>query len=394
MSALDDQLENFAEYLGMGIVALLLALFALISYKKQRSRALLYFSISWLSFFIFSVLDSVISILPSVFWFQFSYAFIIPLNPVFLLAFIDETMNEHLGLKKMVIAFSAWAMLATFMFSINWEWSGSDYITVNPSMYIWYIEISNVDLSLVSIGFGYWAIKTYLGAPSILRPLTNKLFILGIAALISIPLEISANSTLLAIQSILAIVIAFGTILIIRKEPRIIHILPYKVYKLIIASRAGEVFYAKEWANMKPRKKVLLIKEKEEEPQKEGVASILDNQFLSSFMTAIRDAFTHSRSTGNVDLGALESLNLSYAKMLLEMRHLPISIILLASRVSLSLKKSLSDFSDEFMKIYNDCFYGDDDLPCNKLIDIADKFSEVKMKPLLEKYFWNIPIFE
>ena len=112
--------ENFLLNLGSAVVIsavmIVISFIALRIYTDQKSRMMLYFFFSWFVFGSFIIVSTLVAVvLESVVIFQLAYTFLFPLNTIFWFAFIDEAMNEKIGIKKMIFAFSVFSFIAAFV---------------------------------------------------------------------------------------------------------------------------------------------------------------------------------------------------------------------------------------------------------------------------------------
>ncbi len=371
-SLTEDQLLMFGVTAAIGTALIVISVIALGIYAKQKSRLLLYFFLSWVSFGVFIVMsDGIATVMKNVLLFQLSYAFIFPLTVIFWFAFVDEAMHEGLGMKKTIVAFIASTIVATFVFLVpgNFDPVTGMYDIPGVMGDIW-LQAVNTIISLNGFAFLYWGINTYRKAPPVLKKKASNLLLMSILMAIGLAIQFVAIGEfefLLFIQSILLIFVVIGTLLIIKNEPRIAHLLPYTVYKLIITSKNGPKYYTKSWAE-----------------------SGIDDDMLAGLMSAIGTVVKNTMQ--KINTGAISEIKMYKGVMLTEMRYLPVNIVIVASKASGALKESLEGFSEEFMKLfYNDLY--DKDGFAKEVLDANGTFTNAKIEPLIAKYFKNVPFF-
>nr|MDO8118659.1 hypothetical protein [Candidatus Sigynarchaeota archaeon] len=372
----------------VGTVMIVIAIMGLGIYMKQKSKLLLYFFLSWAIFGVFLILSDGIAVflgvmgesLLAVLLFRLSYAFIAPCCIIFFFAFIDEAMQEGLGMKKTIVAFVVCSIMGAFVIIVPFGFipasSGSpakiapivsDNIVNADLEFIW-IQIVNIAFLLEGIAAIYWTINTFRKAPPSLKKNATILLSFGILMLIGLTIQFTADELLLMMQIVILIIVCLGTLLTIKKEPRIAHLLPYTVYKLIITSKNGPKYYTKSWAE-----------------------SGIDDDMLAGLMSAIGTVVKNTLQ--KIKTGAISEIKMYKGVMLTEMRYLPVNIVIVASKASGALKQSLEGFSEEFMKSFYNNLYDKDGF-AKEVLDPSSTFTDAKMEPLIAKYFKNVAIFD
>lgn len=368
-SGLNDQLIlNLGSSLLIGIVMIVISSIALQIYAKEKSRLLLYFFLSWTFFGAFIIVNGISIVTGFILLYQSSYIFVFPLGIIFFFAFIDEVMHEQIGIKKMIVVFTICTLIATFVVLEPWTYDSinADF-TLGPTLDWWFLQITNIVFTLDGIAYFYWVAVTFRKVPPMLKKWANGLFILGFIMLVAVVIQYAGNTLLLIIQTLLAVVVTLGTIIIIKKEPRIVHLLPFTVYKLLITSKNGPKYYEKSWAE-----------------------SGIDDDMLSGLISAIG---TVAKSTLRmIKTGAISEIKMYKGVMLTEMRYDPINIVLLASKASTALRKALDGFGAEFTKTFYNELYNKEGFAI-EVMDSQLTFTPQVMDPLIKKYFGSVPIF-
>ena len=367
------QIEDIVvSYIGIGLVMIAISIIALQAYVKQKARFMLDFCLSWMFFGAFVITLGIVAVTEVLLLFQIAYAVFLPANIIFWIAFIDESMHEGIGLKKTIISFILCTVLATVMFVVPWQQVPSALLGSPFSLGDWdwlFLQLTNAVLSITGIGYAYWAITTFRKAPPILKKISTVVLVFGIMAVFAVVLQFTADPTLLMIQSLLVIVMIIGIVIAIRREPRIAHILPYTVYRLLVTSKNGPKYYAKTWATID-----------------------LDDDMLAGLMSAIRT--TVKGTVGKaIDSGAISEVRMTKAIMLTEMRYECVNIVLLTSKASTSLKKSLDKFGEEFTKTFYHELYTSEGFP-KEVTSMESVFTPSVMEPLIARHFGIVPSFD
>jgi hypothetical protein len=365
----EEMLINFSSSAVIGVLVIVIASIALGMYFKQKTKLMLYFFMAWAMFGAFIITGAVSVIIVSVLLHQISYVIILPANVIFWFAFVDYAMHENLGMKKIVVAFVITTFMASFIVLEPWTFDITRGIfTINPEMDWWFMQITNVVFCMDFIVYAYWTTITFRKSPPALKKSSKILFSLGIVMLFSAVIQFTGDATLLILQTILVIMVAFVTIIVIKKDPRIAHLLPYTVYRLLITSKNGPKYYSKTWAPME-----------------------LDDDMLAGLLSAIRTTLEGTVKKA-IKSGAISEVRMVKAVMLTEMRYEPINIVLLASRSSSALKNALAGFGEEFTKMFYDHFYTKEGF-VKEVNDPINVFTEDKMESLIAKYFGIVPSF-
>ncbi len=395
---LNDPMFTLGMTVAIGAVLIVISVVALSIYMKQKSRLLLYFFLSWMTFGVFIILSDGVAIVlgevmgepdTAVLLYQVSYAFIAPCCIIFFFAFVDEAMHEGLGMKKTIVAFVASSIMGAFVIIVPFKFfpavlpafpgdPNASAAAIAPIIagtsirnialeFIW-IQIINVVFLLEGIAAIYWTMNTFRKAPPSLKKNATVLLLLGILMLFGLIIQFTADELLLMLQTVILIIVTLGTLLIIRKEPRIAHLLPYTVYKLIVTSKNGPKYYTKSWAD-----------------------SGIDDDMLAGLMSAIGTVVKNTLQ--KIKTGAISEIKMYKGVMLTEMRYMPVNIVIVASRASGALRQSLEGFGEEFMKLFYDNLYDKDGF-AKEVLDGIGTFTSAKMEPLIAKYFKNVPSFD
>ncbi|HME55923.1 MAG TPA: hypothetical protein VKM55_27215 [Candidatus Lokiarchaeia archaeon] len=369
MLQIEDMLANIAPSLLMGLVIIIISSIALQIYVKEKTKLMLFFFLAWTFFGIFIILNGVSTAINSLLLYEISY-FVYPASVILWFAFIDYAMHESVGIKKNIIAFIVCTALIVFILLEPWIWVSSTltFTTGSPFLDLLFLQISNVAFSLILLSYAYWAIVTFRKAPPILKKSANTLLVLGILAIIAAIIQYTGIYLMLILQVVLSIIVILITIIIIRKDPRIAHVLPYVVYRLLITSKNGPKYYSKSWAQVD-----------------------LDDDMLSGLMSAIRTAIKGMIAKA-IEAGSISEVKMTKGVMLTEMRYEAVNIVLLASKASTALKTALDEFGQEFTKQFYSHLYDKDGFAI-EVNDVASVFTSEIMERMIAKYFGSVPSF-
>jgi hypothetical protein len=353
-------------------------------FLKRKSKLLAFFSLSWFSIALYLILAALSDVFKFPLLFKINDSLIIPSALVFFLMFLDYAQHDSISPKK--------TALSVFFFTaiLTWNWYPSNVVSyvggnlVVP-FYDIYVTIQNFYIVILSISIAYWQLLTAKKAPDSFKKV--KVF-LRIGAVLSIVSAISAALSFVpeayAVMLFSIVGIALTSTIAIQKEPRIVHILPFVVYRLIITSKGGCLYYAKEWSKVD-----------------------VDNVMIAGMMSAINtfskgalkdkdagmsmdDLTSHER----FDAGVISEIKLQKAVMLAEMKYAPVNVLLLSSKASEDLRASMEGFSQSFVQSFKEDLYTKDGFPIEvRIASVASTFEESRIEGIVSKYFSNIPSF-
>lgn len=368
----DEKIFNLGSMIAIGVVLIIISLIALWVYVKQRTRVMLFFFMAWTAFGIYIIMNGISMAFDVLWMFKISYVVFLPVSIILWFFFVDQTMHESIGIKKMIVAFSISTFFAAFVLLEEWiydpEMAGYYIGSRSDLLNIVFFQLTNIVLSLTCISYTYWVTMTFKKSPSQMRKKTSVLFVFGIFMIFGAIIQFTADLFLLLVQSIIVIIVMTGTSIVIKNDPRIASLLPYTVYKLIITSKNGPKYYTKAWTD-----------------------SGIDDDMLAGLMSAIGTVVKNTLKT--INTGAISEIKMYKGVMLTEMRYMPVNIVLVASKTSIVLKSALEGFSEDFTKVfYNDLY--DKDGFAKEVLNGTGTFTDERMNPIIDKYFHNIPSFE
>ncbi|MBD3185977.1 hypothetical protein GF325_04030 [Candidatus Bathyarchaeota archaeon] len=354
-----------------GILFIVVTIIALRMVFQKRTKALLFFSLTWLFMAVYFIVESISVLTGNPITYKINYSVFLPLALVLWLVFLDYTQNDEIGWKKMSIAAGMFLSLIIFMWHPEsdvvfndaaypnyWQWS--------PSILAdWYYVLSNGCILILCTSVFLWTLVTFLKAPKTMRNQTTALFVAGIlmlAAAILIFLDV------LMIVFIFLLSSTFISTIVITKNPKITHILPYTCYRLIITSKGGTPYFQHNWSEHE-----------------------INTILLSGLFSAIGSMAKATLEELNV--GTIKEVRLQNGVFLTETQYSPVNVGLLASKASVELKNSLAKFAKAFLDKYYTLLYNEDGFPVDIKKDPTEVFLKADMLELIEEHFSNIPSY-
>jgi len=210
-------------------------------------------------------------------------------------------------------------------------------------------------LVLFSLYFFYWAVKTWIHAPIEIKK-EATIFLYGDFFMSIINLVIYTFtfwiSSLILLADVFVAIGALIIIFVILKEPKLLYVLPFKIYRIIVKDHSGTPLFDYDWTN-----------------------SSISDSMLSKLLSSILQM-----SEKVMNVGEILDLNLKDGILIFHECEL-ISIGLFASNSSKFLRNSLKKFSLEFEKKFGK--------ELKEEHRDTSKFDSAK--ELIEKYFSNLP---
>ena len=372
-------LIGFITFLAITIIALRLL-------AKQKGKVLFFFFLTWLFNAIFLLTDALGILLGGdVFLFRLEYSVFFAIQFVFWMAFLDYAQNDQIGWKKIGLGIAA--AIAMFV----WVWRpDSNEITIGPgsqpTSFIYNIPaefgfnvLYTAIASMFAISMLYWTALTFKASPPHMKKTSGALLVAGVLLVVTDFLLVVSNffltdnadfaSLILILFAMALIVSSLLTTIVIYKEPKIIHLLPYKVYRLFVSSKDGTPYYEKAWSEHE-------------------VNSIMTAGLLSAIGSFAKETLK------DVQAGSISEIQMRKGILLTEMQYSPVNIALLASKASKDLRDALSKFSAEFVKTYYSSIYDKDGFPVNISPDkISQIFEQEKVDAIVTAHFSSIPSF-
>ena len=376
-----------------GVLFLVVSFIAASMAFKKKSKTLVFFFLTWLFVALYLLVEAVARALYdpglSPLLYKLSYSIFLPFCFIFWVLFLDYAQSDQIGWKKMALGIGVAVALFTWVWHPTNDVSfqilpGPTYKLIVPNYFAFWFIYNSIYVLLGVTGF-YWTFTTLRKAPPELEEEAKRLNIGGIMLLLVpvlillgelLPLLDQGSQDLRDIGDIMVIgalvLLVVGALIstvVITKEPKMTHILPYTVYRLLITNKTGTPYYDRSWSEHE-------------------INSIMVSGLLSAIGSFANETLK------DVQAGSISEIRMRKGVLLTEMQYSPINIALLASKSSKDLRTGLENFGSEFTKKYYNHLYNEDGFPKNIPVpQIQEIFSEKEVEPLIRTHFSNIPSF-
>ena len=324
-------IENFMLVLTASMTGILVSIGAIITViyaVKNKKRLIFLFSAMWLMYAIFWFIDAVAHYYYSIFIMSLA---ILPqlIGVPCIIVFIELIKKEHVSPIKIsiLIIIEALLLYVTFFVPGNFEIIPGYGVHNKGILRVLQIVFLFYFVSLYFI----WSYQTWRKAPASLKRLTSVLLI-GSTLFSVVTAAMYALGTFVKTFNSIAFIVngigAFTTIIVILKDPRIIFILPFKAYRILIIDTNGSVaLYKHDWAN---------------------VGALEENMF-TMMLQAIGNVLDDILKKGEV-----QEIQMDRAVLLIhhDKTH-SIASVLIASKSSKSLRYGLKRFNEKFIAVYH-----------------------------------------
>jgi len=354
-------IENFMLVLTASITGILVSIGGIITViyaVKKKKRLILLFSVMWLMYAIFWFIDATAHYYYSIFIMSFAILPQLIGVPCFIV-FIELIKKEHVNPIKISILIIIEALLiyVTFFVSGNFEIIPGYGVHNKGILRIIQIVFLFYFVSLYFI----WSYQTWRKSPTSLKRLTTILLI-GSTLFSVVTAAMYALGTFVKTFNSIAFIVngigALTTIIVILKDPRIIFILPFKAYRILIVDTNGSIaLYKHDWAK---------------------VGELEENMF-SMMLQAIGNVLDDILKKGEV-----QEIQMDRAVLLIQHdKTHSIASVLIASKSSRSLKYGLKRFNEKFITVFQSSLDGE------RKIGMFEKTSEI-----VDKVFDFVPSYK
>jgi hypothetical protein len=322
-------IENLILVLSTSIAGTLLLIGGIITFiyaKKRKHRLIFLFSASWLLQAIFWFMDSAAHYFYSPDLMRIAF---IPqcIGVPCIFIFIDLIKRENVNPIKIAILAIIETFLLLFLFLPG-------AMTIVPEYGVHFIGLSRFFqiIWLVYYVFFYfsWSYQTWKKAPLELKRLLTLLLI-GSILFSAVTTAFYAFGTFIKILNPLGFIFhgvgALITIIVILKDPKIIYILPFKAYRLIIfETKDGTALLKHDWAELRK----------------------VEENVFAMLLQATRKVLNEI-----LDKGEVRKIDMDAAVLLIQYdKRYPIASVLVASKSCKSLRYGLKEFHDQFISKY------------------------------------------
>jgi len=300
-------------------------------YAKKRNNRLVYlFSANWLFQALFWILDAASHYYYSTLLMAIA---IVPqlIGVPCLFIFIDLIKKERVSSVKMSILFLIEILLLILTFIPGGMEIVPDYGVhiVGPLRILQIVFLIYYVLTFFS-----WSYLTWKRAPKELKQLVNFLLFGSILFSFVTAFMYALGGLFKMYNSIGFITHSLGalfTIIVIWKDPKIIYILPFKAYRiLVVDTNAGTGLFKYDWAELKA----------------------VDENIFSMVLQAVGSILDEVLKKGEI-----REIKMDQAVLLIQHdRNSPVASVLVTSKSSKSLKYGLKKFNSEFIETFQSQF--------------------------------------
>ena len=320
-------IENLLLVLSTLITGTLVAIGGIITFIyafRRKNRLIFLFSAMWLMYAIFWFIDAAAHYFYSI---PLMALAIVPqlIGIPCIIIFIELSRKEHVSPIKISILMiiEALVFIITFYVPDNWEIipgygiHNKGILRIAQIIYLFYFMIF----------YFLWSFHTWRKAPADLKRLTSYLLI-GSAIFSIVTGVMYAIGTFIKTFNAIGFFVngigAFITILVILKDPRIIYILPFKAYRILVVDTIASVALFKyDWAK----------------------AGEVEENIFTMMIQAIGSVLEEILKKGDV-----QEIQMDRAVLLIKHnKENNIASVLITSKFSKSLRYGLKRFNDEFV---------------------------------------------
>ncbi|MFX0000616.1 MAG: hypothetical protein ACFE9Q_03490 [Candidatus Hodarchaeota archaeon] len=246
---LNWNIEVIIDFL-LAIVGIILSITSYISPKAKKITSLFFIRLGFISFWLFMLLDGLAFLFLSELLGIIDGLLLIP-SAIFIIIGINYAIKEHFYSIALIIVLSLAVLFIYVAFlpgAVVLEFQ-SGYLRIR---WIGLFNILGMTFSGISTYYlFYWGIKTWLNTPFLIKK-EASLFFFGI--LLIFPLAflfyiLYIYERMLILVSDLAIVVGALIISItVMKEPKLLYILPFTIYRIVVKDRRGQPLYDHDWS--------------------------------------------------------------------------------------------------------------------------------------------------
>ena len=296
---------------------------------RKKNQLILLFSAMWLLYGVFWFMDSAAHYLYSI---PIMALAIIPqlIAVPCIIIFIELVRKEHVNPIKISIL----VIIEATVFYVTFFLNPADNWNIIPGYGVHNKGILRISQIIFIFYYAFlyyiWSFQTWRKAPSSLKRLTN-LFFFGSTLFSVVTAIMYALGTFIRTFNSIAFIIhsvgAITNIIVILKDPRIIYILPFKAYRiLVVDTNASIALYKYDWAKV----------------------GKLEETMFSMMLQAIGNVLDDILKKGEV-----QEIQMDRAVLLIHHdKTYSIASILIASKSSKSLRYGLKRFNEKFVNVF------------------------------------------
>ncbi len=339
------------------IVSLVILINMIVTYftsKSQKITSLLYIRLSIFGMCIFMAMDGLSFLFVSEMLARITGIILFP-TTIFLIIGINYTIRETFYSKGLIMCFGLGALFTylTFQPGVAKPSLETGYLRMNWTGAFNILAI--VFTALMALYLFYWGLKTWVNAPVLIKK-EASIFFLGIiiaspVGMVFYFLYLMEPVFILASDFSMIIGILIFLIAILR-EPKLLYILPFTVYRISVKDREGFPLFDHDWSK-----------------------SNISDTIFTGFLNAVQ-----LMSEEVMNIGGLLDINLEEGILILRESKL-ITVGLVASKSSKLLSESVVKFTNDFEIKF--------EKELRKSVKNMSQYEDAF--ELIEKYFSNFP---
>ena len=339
------------------IIATILLVIVILTYimpKTKKITSLFYIRLAMFSMSLYFLFEAISFLFMSIFLHRIHTILIFP-TTIFIVIGINYTMKESFMSITFIAAFGLGILICYLAFQPDTIKTAFEngYPTIIWIGLIAIIAIL-IELILLIAGF-YWGLKSWINAPFLIKK-EASLFFTGICIFTIFSGILYLFSFWIPILKYLSdISMVLGLIIItiaILREPKLLYILPFTIYRIIVKDREGFPIFNHDWSE-----------------------SEINDTLFTGFINAVQ-----TMSEEIMRIGGLLDINLQDGILIVHDSEY-ITVGLVASKSSKLLNDSLINFSLDFEKIFERLLKKS----CRDMSEYESAYL------LIEKHFSNFP---
>jgi hypothetical protein len=306
-----------------GTLSLTNGIFTFLYARRRKNRVILLFSANWFLQALFWYLDGTAHLTYTPLIMAISF---IPhtLGVLFLFIYIELIEKENISSLKVTIL----VIIELLFVSLAFLPGGMEVIPDYGVHIVGLCRIFQIIFLIIYVFYYFtWSYKTWRRSPFELKQKATVL-LLGSALFSIVTVLMYVFGTLIKIFNPLGFVVhgigAFITVIVIWQEPKLIYVLRFKAYRLIVLETgSGTALYKHDWAELRN----------------------IDENFFSMMLQAISNVLNELLHKGEV-----REVHTDQAVLLIQHNlQYPIASVLVASKSCKSLRYGLKEFNEQFV---------------------------------------------
>ncbi|MFX1575022.1 MAG: hypothetical protein ACFFB0_19970 [Promethearchaeota archaeon] len=322
--------------------------------KSQKITSLLYIRLSIFGMAVFMAMDGLSFLFVSELLARITGIVLFP-TTIFMIIGINYTIREIFYSKGLIICFGLGMLFIYLAFQPRVAKSNLETGYVRMSWVGAFNILGIMFTAIMALYLFYWGLKTWLNAPVLIKK-EASIFFLGI--IVASPLAMIFYlfyllEPVFILVSDFAIIIGIVIFLLaILREPKLLYILPFTVYRISVKDREGFPLFDHDWS-------------------KSNINDIIFTGFLNAVQLMSEEV---------MNIGGLLDINLEEGILVVRESKL-ITVGLVASKSSKLLSESVVKFANDFEKKF--------EKELKKSIKDMSQYEDAF--ELIEKYFSNFP---